>query len=373
MWDTPSQYEAAADGGGRRWEPAVDLVFAVVALALLYAMYALDGYETVPYHVLFVTFAAVYGFRGWSLPVTVGVLGAIVFATGAILVEHWRQEAIPSDELTEIVLMPMILGAMVWHARRRVAAQQELQRMAQYEHQRRLREHEFARDTSHAVRTPLTIARGHIELIKESSDDEMLQQDAGVALAELDRIGRMASRLLSIAELERPDVLNPRPVDVAALARDTHDRWSASVPRVWSLECPAMLWARVDEDVLRIVIDALIENAVGVTSTDDELRVVCRRDQDHVLLGVADSGPGIPPSEADRVFDRFWRSSTKREGTGLGLSYVRAAAEAHAGTALVAPSPLGGAFVACRLPLVPTGHAGDTGADELLARHTAKA
>jgi signal transduction histidine kinase len=247
----------------------------------------------------------------------------------------------------------MILGAMVWHARRRVVALRQLELLANQERDRRLREHEFARDTSHALRTPLTIARGHIELIQDADVSELVRQDAGVAIEELDRIGRMASRLLAIAELERPDTLNLRSVDVAGLARDTHARWAASVPRDWSLEAPEELTAVVDEDVLRVVLDALIENAVAVTTPSDQVRLICRSLAGRVMIAVADGGPGIDAADAKLVFQRFWRSAGKREGTGLGLSYVRAAAEAHGGWAFVAHSPLGGAQVGCRIPLTP--------------------
>ncbi len=354
MWATPSLFEVT-EPPSRHVRSAVDVAFAAWAVLLLYATFVMRGYETVPYHLLFVSFAAVYGFRVWSLPVTAAVLGAIVVSTGVVFYAHWLEDELPGDEMFEIFLMPLILGAMVWHARRRVVAQRQVEQLAGQERDRRLHEHELARDTSHALRTPLTIARGHIELIRESTDDELVRRDADVALEELDRIGRMASRLLAIAELERPDALTPRAVDVAGLVRDVHDRWSVSVNRRWSLEAPESLTLHVDEDVLRIVLDALVENAVAVTGPEDEVRVVCRPFREAVLLGVADSGPGISPGDSALVFQRFWRSAEKREGTGLGLSYVRAAAEAHGGTALVARSSLGGAMVGCRLPLSADG------------------
>ena len=147
---------------------AVDVSFAAVVLALLFAMYRMNGYETVPYHVILVSFAAVYGFRMWSLPVTVVVLVSINLGTGAIMVTRWAEGLMPVDELSEIVLMPMILGAMVWHARRRAAVEHQLAELAELERERRVREHEFSRDTSHALRTPLTILRTNIEVLERS-------------------------------------------------------------------------------------------------------------------------------------------------------------------------------------------------------------
>lgn len=352
MSATRSPSEAAASGG-RPWRLGVDLAFAAWTGLLLYATLVMHGFETVPYHILFVSFAAVYGFRVWSLAVTIAVLGGIVATTGVIFYLHWVDGQIPGDEMFEIVLMPAILGAMVWHARRRFAMQRQVEHMAQLERERRLHEHELARDTSHALRTPLTIARGHIELLRDSAadDDDLVRHDADVALAELDRIGRMASRLLAIAELERPDVLSPRAVDLRQLATDVHDRWSVSVERRWSLEAPDAMGTLADDDVARIALDALVENAVAVTGPGDEVRIVCRRVENAALLGVADSGPGIAAEDAKAVFQRFWRKSAERGGTGLGLAYVRAAAEAHGGDVLVARSQLGGALVGIRIPL----------------------
>ncbi len=344
-----------AGGPGRGLGRGVDVGFALTALLLLAAMVALDGAATVPYHVMFVVFAAVYGYRTWPLPVTVLVLGAVILSTGSVLFADWRAGEIPGDELFEIVLMPLIVGAMIWHARRRVVAQQQVELLMQQEREARVREHEFARDTSHALRTPLTIARGHIELLHESARDDGVRADAEVALAELDRLDRMASRLLAIAELERPDTLSVRPVDVAALVRETHARWAASVARRWSLDCPETLRAPVDDDVLRAVLDALIENAVKVTSPHERVRVVCRPTAAAVLVAVEDGGPGIAPADAPFVFDRFWRSSQKRQGSGLGLSFVRAAVEAHGGTVQLGSSAEGGAAIGCLLPRGPAG------------------
>jgi signal transduction histidine kinase len=335
----------------------IDVSFVAVVIGLLFAMYRMNGYETVPYHVIFVCFAAVYGFRMWSLPVTVVVLVSINVGTGAILVTRWAEGLMPVDELSEIVLMPMILGAMVWHARRRAAVEHQLAELAELERERRVREHEFSRDTSHALRTPLTIARGHLELVREELVDADMRADVDVAMQELDRMTRMASRLLAIAELERPETLQRGLVDVTALVRETHARWSVAVPRRWRLQTTGLLAAHIDEDVLRISLDALLENAIRVTGVDDVVQVICRRHGADLVIGVGDSGPGIPEDERPQVFQRFWRDRHRREGTGLGLSYVRAAAEAHGGNVLVGTSTEGGAFVGFSLPgaaLAPT-------------------
>ena len=189
----------------RRNPRSVDLGFAVLIGLLLAAMVLWENFETVPYHIAFVSLAVVYGFRAWSVPVTAAALLAISATTGLILVERYRAGAIDLEELSEIFLMPMILVAMAWHARRRDAMQRQVQAYADAERARWLREQEFLRDCSHALRTPLTVARGHVELIRDFRDAQEFESDVAIILGELDHLNRLASRLLAIADVERPD------------------------------------------------------------------------------------------------------------------------------------------------------------------------
>ncbi len=329
----------------------VDAGFFGLGLVLLVAMLLLDGYETIPYHLMFVGFAAVYGFRAWDLRATVGVLAAMILATGLVMVVRWSQGTMPTDELSEIVLMPTILAAMVWHARRAMRAERELLRLASFERECRLREREFARDTAHALRTPLTIARGHLEMLAESLPDDESRADVGIVLCEVERMTRMASRLLAIAELERPDVLVRARVDVAALVRSTYARWMSSVPRAWLLECAPSAWVDGDSDVLQAALDAVVENSVRVTREGGVIQLSCRVVGERVHIDVADDGPGIAEGDLERVFQRFWRGTERRGGTGLGLSFTRAAATAHGGSAWAEAPRAGGVLVHLLLPV----------------------
>src|SRR5690242_13176539 len=85
----------------------VDAVFALEVLALLMIMIMAASWETVPYHVIFVSLAVVYGFRIWSVGTTGAVLLALTLVTGAVLVQRWLTGRIEAEELSEIVLMPM--------------------------------------------------------------------------------------------------------------------------------------------------------------------------------------------------------------------------------------------------------------------------
>jgi signal transduction histidine kinase len=338
---------------------AVDLAYAALVVVLIVAMAASVGFETVPYHVIFVVFTVVYGFRIWSVRITAIVLGLISAATGAVFLWHYAEGKLPADELTEIVLMPMILVAMVWHARRREAAQRRVEELVAAERARREREREFLRDASHALRTPLTVARGNLELLAETDPvlDESPTMD--IVLGEMDRMDRLAARLLVIAGLERPDGLSRAELDPAELAHTVFARWSGSLDRDWRIDAEDGAVIVGEAERIEEALDAMVENAVRATETGAVVRVVCRWRGDRVLLGVADAGVGLQPGDSQRIFQRFWRNDrgSERPGSGLGLALVKAVADAHDGAVLATHSEEGGALIGMLLPCRSAGRA----------------
>jgi signal transduction histidine kinase len=223
--------------------------------------------------------------------------------------------------------------------------QAELATLAAVERDRREREQEFLRDCSHALRTPLTLARGHVELLLESTDPVEQREDAQIVIDELDRMNRLASRLLAIADVERPDALVTRVQDLGALAVAVHTRWSASVDRDWQLRADPGVMVMGDAERLQASLDALLENAVRVTEPGQPIRTICEQVGPRGWLGVEDGGPGFAEGEQSLAFDRFWRrprGSTEETTTGLGLSFVKAVAEAHGGGVYLRPGTAGG-------------------------------
>jgi len=107
-----------------------------------------------------------------------------------------------------------------------------------------------------------------------------------------------------------------------------------------------------DNHRLEEALDALVENALRFTGPSDTVRITARPDGSYVRIEVADSGPGVPPSDRERVFQRFFHRhpSGEEPGTGLGLALVRAVAQAHAGRCWVEPAAEGGAQFVLRLP-----------------------
>ncbi len=355
---TDSQLGLHVDQARRGWfkrhPQFVDLAFGAVITALILAMLMWEDFETVPYHLAFVALAAMYGFRIWSVPVTALVLALITTSTGLILIDRYLHGEVEVEELSEIALMPMILIAMAWHARRRQAMQREVQAYADGERARWVREQEFLRDCSHALRTPLTVARGHVELIRDFRDPAEFDSDIEIVLGELDHLNRLASRLLAIADVERPQALRRQPMDAAVLIGDATARWSGSTDRHWVCDAEGELWILADAERLSTALDALIENAVKATETGGTIRIAGRRTGALVTLAVADDGPGIAIEDSEVVFERFWKRPSRRgeRGTGLGLAYAKSVALAHGGGATIGRAPEGGALVGLSLKAV---------------------
>jgi signal transduction histidine kinase len=339
--------------GGSFW---IEKVWAVFAIGNLFAMWALPGSETIPFHFIYLSLAIVYGFRIWPLKPTLLLLGAVAVTTGTILVVRYFEDVLSIDECAEIVLMPLIFAGQVWHAQRRLVAQREVERMAEHERYLVQRQREFLRDVSHAVRTPLTIARGHLELIRADAVVPSVIEDADVILHQLERLANMASRLLTLEQLEGPEALAPAPTDVAAMASRLVTRWAVSVPdRNWKVDAAPTGFMAVDVERLELAFDALMENAVKFTQPGDTIRLSCWSADGWCNAEVSDSGTGIETEDLPFLFDRFWKRTHPgvRPGHGLGLSVVKAIVEAHGGEVRAGSKGDGGAAFMLRIPVEP--------------------
>ena len=332
----------------------VDIALMAFCAAMLAFMWVLTGQETIPYHFLFLALAIVYGFRVWPMRKTVVLMSLVTAATGVIFARSLTMDAIDLSELSEVVLMPLLLMAMVWHARRREKAIREVRQLSELNAALLEREHEFLRETSHAIRTPVTIARGYVDLATAGTQEDETVEHLEVIARQLTRTETLSSRLLTLASLDSGGITHVGDVDVAALARRTWRAWSAGSDRIWVEEVQDGAWVLGDETALEAALDALVENARHFTARRDVIRVICALEGDRVLLGVADSGPGIDEEDRESVFDRFWHRTPPDGvvGSGLGLAMVTAIAEAHGGSALAARAAEGGALVLMSLPLV---------------------
>ena len=337
----------------RRWP---ELSWGAFAAANLAVIVALDRWETIPFHFIWVSLTLVYGLRVWRDRTTAVVLISVVLSTGTALlwtVAHGQERV---DELAEVPLMAAMFGAMVWHARRRQAAVVRAKELAENEHGLLERQRDFVRDASHELRTPITVARGHTELILRQEAGRQAARDAEIVLDELDRLQRLSERLLILAAVEHPDLLHMSEVDLEGFVASLARRWRPAATRHWEFLAEARGVLVADGERLRYAIDALIENAVAVTDEDGSVCVRAREGDTPgiVAFDVSDSGTGIPPEHRERVFSRFARVDDHRgrvrDGTGLGLAIVKAIVQAHGGSVAVTDSSRNGSTLTIRVP-----------------------
>ena len=212
---------------------------------------------------------------------------------------------------------------------------------------------QFIDDAGHELRTPITVVRGHLELMGDDPEDRC----ATVALVvdELDRMRRIVDDLLLLAKAERPDFLTPGAVELADLTVDVVSKAGPMAQRLWKVDAVAEQVIHADRQRLTQALMQLASNAVRHTGRGDEIGVGSAVHGDRVRLWVRDTGEGIAPGDQVRIFDRFARGPAGRRGTegaGLGLAIVRRIAEAHGGS-VVLDSDLGrGATFTMDLPLV---------------------
>lgn len=312
----------------------IDIAWGIFALLNLIAIYVFADWETVPFHFIWVSLTILYGFRVWRMRSTLILLGVIIATTGALLGRDIAIGAQPLDEITEVPLMSAMFFAMVWHARRRLSVTEEMKRVSDTNLRLLERERRFIQNASHELRTPITVAIGHAELLLRATNPSRMAADARVVVEELNRLRRLSDRLLLLAAAEDPDFLHVKPIEVEPLLVDALKRW-APTPRQWRLGAMDEVVVNADADRLALAIDALVENAVKHTTPDDSIELSVRRNHG-VEIRVADSGAGIPAEDLERIFERFGRSDASRkrgvDGVGLGLSIVKTIAEAHGGS-----------------------------------------
>ncbi|HEX2292850.1 MAG TPA: ATP-binding protein [Gaiellaceae bacterium] len=191
---------------------------------------------------------------------------------------------------------------------------------------------EFVQDASHELRDPLTICRGHLELL--SDDPAERQATVTLVIDELDRMSRMVDDLQLLAESEHPDFVQRSALDLALIAHELVAKASALGPRHWVLDHAAGGTVLADRHRLTEAVMNLAHNAVQHTTADDTIAIGTALTNEEALIWVRDTGTGVPLSEQDRIFDRFTRgreASRRYRGGGLGLANVKAIAEAHGG------------------------------------------
>jgi PAS domain S-box-containing protein len=213
----------------------------------------------------------------------------------------------------------------------------------QVEHLRNLdrMKDEFIALVSHELRTPLTSIRGYLELVTEGDSGGLTaeqQHFLGVVGRNADRLQSLVGDLLFIAQMEAGRVeLERADVDLAAVCEESVE---SGRPLAGAKQIELMLDAEhvaLVGDRVRLgqLVDNFVSNAIKFTPDRGTVHVRVSAQDGHAVIEVADTGMGIPADEQERLFERFFRSSTATaqaiQGTGLGLTIARAIAEGHGG------------------------------------------
>ncbi|GAB3269559.1 sensor histidine kinase [Kineosporia babensis] len=199
---------------------------------------------------------------------------------------------------------------------------------------------EFLDDAGHELKTPITIIRGHLELMA-ADDAADVEETRALVMDELDRMARLVQDLILLAQTKRPDFVRREPVKVADLMAEVLDKAVGLADRDWRLDEQSPVWIHADPQRITQGLLQLAHNAVKYTAPGQVIAFGSRAGADVVHLSVRDTGPGVSAEDAERIFERFGRGADARrvEGSGLGLSIVGAIAAAHEGSVSLSSAP----------------------------------
>jgi two-component system OmpR family sensor kinase len=265
------------------------------------------------------------------------------------------------DPATEMGRLSGALNAMLEQIEDAFRARTHSEARARGSEQRMRR---FVADASHELRTPLTSIRGFAELHRQGAvtDPAEVSQLLARIEGEAERMGVLVEDLLLLARLDQQRPLETAPVGLDDVARDAVEAARAAHPeRTIELDAGAVpLVVLGDRTRLHQVLANLLTNALAYSPDDAPVTVrlsaVAAADggPDRVAMAVEDQGEGLTPEQAERVFERFYRTDPARSraqgGTGLGLSIVAAIAAAHGGSVEVDTAPGEGSTFRVLLP-----------------------
>ncbi len=225
------------------------------------------------------------------------------------------------------------------------------------------RERQFIADASHELRTPLTVINANAQLLKRWGNDDpaVRSESLDAIVTESEQLAGMVSGMLTLAKADSGDQIPKEPLaldrlltDVVTHARSRAERKALTIEAHLPAAAPIVVG---DESLLRQLFSNLVDNAIKFTESG-RIDVTLTAAPPNAIVEIADTGIGIDPVAAERLFDRFFRSDASHsrviEGTGLGLAIVRSIARIHGGSVSATPRPGGGSVFRVVLPATRT-------------------
>ena len=212
----------------------------------------------------------------------------------------------------------------------------------------------FAR-VSHEFRTPLTLVLGPVEGLIEQEPEPTRKAALRLVQRNARRLLRLVDDLLGLAGLSQATPQEPVPLQLAPQLRAIVAAFeSVAASKQLELVCPVLedAWVDATEEAFERIVTNLLSNAVKYSSVPGRIELSLERDADRALLKVRDSGPGIAPEDAGRVFEPFYRADSREVGSGLGLALVRETVIALGGTVALENPDGGGALFVVDLPAI---------------------
>ena len=338
-----------------RWPRAASLALIPPALALIAVGNLVGGSSLHDYGIFFVV---VFVWIGVAHPPRTS-LWVAPLAVVAFAVPLFHLPGNPSDGLSAAVLTILVsvfVGeSLAMGVRRLDRTEHALDR--QREIAQALRRLDEMKDrimwaASHELKTPITISRGHLEVLGPSPTPEEIRRAIELVLDELDRMGRIVDDLETLKLMEDPGALERHPTglarflgDVAAKARPLlGDRLRVRLADVDGATVP------IDRQRLTQAVLNLLRNAAIHGSPGGPIELAVSEDPDCWRVEVTDRGGGLPSGQEEELFLPLRTGPSAAAGSGLGLSIVRAIAEAHGGSAGVENHPGLGASFWVRVP-----------------------
>lgn len=209
----------------------------------------------------------------------------------------------------------------------------------------------FVEDAGHELKTPLTIVRGHLDLVRAAPAER--ETSLPIIEDEVLRMTRIVQDLQMLTKSNQPSFIQKETVEPGEIVDEVFVKATPLAQRNWQIHLEELPEAQIDRQRMVQALIQLVDNAIKHTKDGSAIVVGVRNAGEVLEFFVGDGGPGIPDAERERVKKRFVRggwTAQDTEGSGLGLAIVDAIARGHSGELFIESSKLGGAEVGIRIP-----------------------